>query len=69
MVEHNVGARPASASSEELRRQVELGWEDFDAGRVSDFDPEDIKKRGRDRRALIGAARPPTTRCQRPKRF
>lgn len=36
---------------EQLHRQVELGWKDVDAGRVTDFDAEDIKKRGRERRA------------------
>lgn len=35
----------------ELAREVELGWADFDAGRVSDFDPEAIKAAGRERLA------------------
>jgi antitoxin ParD1/3/4 len=33
----------------ELAREVELGWADFDAGRVSDFDAEAIKAAGRAR--------------------
>lgn len=28
---------------------VAVGWADLDAGRVSEFDPEDIKRRGRER--------------------
>ncbi len=35
----------------ELARDVELGWADLDAGRVSDFDPEAIKAAGRERLA------------------
>ncbi len=35
----------------DLAREVELGWADFDAGRVSDFDPEAIKAAGRERLA------------------
>jgi hypothetical protein len=40
----------------QLHRQVELGWKDLDAGRVLDFDSEDIKRRGRKRLALMSAA-------------
>jgi antitoxin ParD1/3/4 len=35
----------------DLAREVELGWADSDAGRVSDFDPEAIKAAGRERLA------------------
>ena len=35
----------------ELAREVELGWADFDASHVSDFDPEAIKAAGRERLA------------------
>lgn len=35
----------------ELAREVELGWADLDAGRLSDFDPEAIKTAGRERLA------------------
>ena len=35
----------------ELAREVELGWADFDAGRVIDFDPEAIRVAGRERLA------------------
>jgi antitoxin ParD1/3/4 len=35
----------------ELAREVELGWADLDAGRVSDFDPEAIKAAGCERLA------------------
>ena len=35
----------------ELAREVELGWANLDAGRVSDFDPEAIKAAGRERLA------------------
>lgn len=40
---------------EELARDVELGWRDFDAGRVTDFDPQAIKDAGRDRLARKNA--------------
>lgn len=39
----------------ELAREVELGWADFDAGRVNDFDPEAIKAAGRERLASKGS--------------
>lgn len=39
----------------ELAREVELGWADFDAGRVIDFDPEAIKAAGRERLARKGS--------------
>lgn len=35
----------------EQTREVELGWADLDAGRVSDFDPDAIKAAGRERLA------------------
>lgn len=35
----------------ELAREVELGWADLDAGRMSDFDPGAIKAAGRERLA------------------
>lgn len=34
---------------ESLRRDLEEGQRDLDAGRVSDFDPEAVKQRGRER--------------------
>jgi antitoxin ParD1/3/4 len=39
---------------ESLRRDVEAGWEDAEAGRISEFDPADIKRRGRERLARKG---------------
>lgn len=30
-----------------LRAEVEAGWQDVEAGRVKDFDPESVKQRGR----------------------
>jgi antitoxin ParD1/3/4 len=35
----------------QLAREVELGWADLEAGRVTDFDPEAIKAAGRERLA------------------
>jgi antitoxin ParD1/3/4 len=32
-----------------LRADVEAGWRDVEHGRLSDFDPEEIKRRGRER--------------------
>jgi hypothetical protein len=31
-----------------LRADVKTGWKDVQDGRVSDFDPEDVKRRGRE---------------------
>lgn len=30
-----------------LRAEVEAGWQDVEAGRVADFDPQGVKRRGR----------------------
>ena len=38
------------AELEALRAEIKLGMDDVEAGRVVDFDPEDIIKRGRARR-------------------
>jgi hypothetical protein len=35
----------------EMLKAAEIGWADYDGSRLSDFDPEDIKARGRDRLA------------------
>lgn len=37
------------SSLAKLRTDVEAGWKAVDEGRVSDFDPEDVKRRGRER--------------------
>lgn len=39
---------------EDLAREVELGWVDFDEGRVEEFDPDAIKAAGRRRLAQKG---------------
>jgi antitoxin ParD1/3/4 len=39
------------SSLAKLRKDVEAGWKAVDEGRVSDFDPEDVKRRGRERLA------------------
>ena len=39
------------SSLAKLRADVEAGWKAVDDGRVSDFDPEDVKRRGRERLA------------------
>lgn len=39
------------SSLAKLRTDVEAGWKAVDDGRVSDFDPEDVKRRGRERLA------------------
>jgi hypothetical protein len=47
----------AAGRSGDVRRYIEMleaartGWADYDAGRLSDFDPADIKARGRGRLA------------------
>lgn len=40
-----------------LRAEVEAGWQAVEQGRVSDFDPTDIKRRGRARLALRKSGR------------
>lgn len=37
------------SSLTKLRLSIEAGWKDVEAGRVSDFNPEDVKRRGRER--------------------
>ncbi len=32
-----------------LREDVNAGWKDIEEGKVSDFDPEEVKRRGRAR--------------------
>lgn len=39
------------SSLAKLRVDVEAGWKAVEEGRVSDFDPEDVKRRGRERLA------------------
>lgn len=39
------------SSLAKLRKDIEAGWKAVDEGRVSDFDPEDVKRRGRERLA------------------
>jgi antitoxin ParD1/3/4 len=34
-----------------LRADVNAGWKDIEEGKVSDFDPDDVKRRGRERLA------------------
>lgn len=36
------------SSLAKLRVDVEAGWKAVEEGRVSDFDPEDVKRRGRE---------------------
>lgn len=51
MIELNPHSHADLTPLELLHRQVELGWKDLDARLMTDFDAEDIKKRGRERRA------------------
>ena len=37
----------------------EAGWKDVEAGRVSDFNPQDVKRRGRERLSRTASAGPP----------
>lgn len=59
MVKLNMRSRTDLTPSEQLHRQVELGWKDLNAGRMTNFDIEGIKKRGRKRRALMTATQQP----------
>jgi antitoxin ParD1/3/4 len=40
-----------SSALAKLREDVNAGWKDVEEGRVSDFDPEDVKRRGREKLA------------------
>jgi antitoxin ParD1/3/4 len=40
-----------SSALAKLRADVNAGWKDVEEGRVSDFDPEDLKRRGREKLA------------------
>ena len=40
-----------------LRAEVEAGWKAVEEGRASDFSPEDVKRRGRERLARAKASR------------
>jgi hypothetical protein len=51
MAERNLRLCPDLTPLQQLHRQVEIGWKDLDAGRVLDSDANDIKQRGRERRA------------------
>jgi hypothetical protein len=55
----------SSCTVEQYQAHVELGWEDLDEGRLSDFDPADIKKRGRERLALTNGAQLAVAQRQR----
>ena len=56
MIDRDPPSYPELMFLEPLNRQVEIGWKDPDAGRVSDFDAEDIKKCGRDRPTMKSEA-------------
>ena len=45
------------SSLAKLRLSIEAGWKDVEAGRVSDFNPEDVKRRGRERLARTGSTK------------
>jgi hypothetical protein len=50
------GGLPADlACAERLRRELDRGTADIDAGRLVDWDPERIKREGRERLARIDA--------------
>jgi antitoxin ParD1/3/4 len=40
-----------------LRADVETGWQQVEEGKVSDFNPEAVKRRGREELARLGKAR------------
>ncbi|MBV8144191.1 MAG: type II toxin-antitoxin system ParD family antitoxin [Gammaproteobacteria bacterium] len=40
-----------------LRADVEAGWQQVEEGRVADFDPEAIKRRGREKLARLRKAK------------
>lgn len=56
MIDRDPPSCPEPMFLEPLHRQVEIGWRDLDAGRVSDFDAVDIKKCGRDRLTMKSEA-------------
>jgi hypothetical protein len=44
------------AAFEKLRADVEAGSQQLEDGRVTDFDPEAVKRRGREKLAVLRAA-------------
>lgn len=45
------------ATLTKLRTEVEAGWKAVEEGKVSDFNPEDVKRRGRKRLARVKGGR------------
>jgi hypothetical protein len=45
------------AALEKLRADIEAGWRQVEEGKVSDFDPEAVKRRGRERLARLRNAK------------
>jgi hypothetical protein len=43
-------------ATEKLRVDIEAGWQQVEEGRVSEFDPEAVKRRGREKLAALRAA-------------
>lgn len=41
---------------QKLRADVEAGWQQVEEGKVSEFDPEAVKRRGREKLAALRAA-------------
>jgi Arc/MetJ-type ribon-helix-helix transcriptional regulator len=41
---------------EKLRADIEAGWQQVEEGKVSEFDPEAVKRRGREKLANLRAA-------------
>jgi Arc/MetJ-type ribon-helix-helix transcriptional regulator len=41
---------------EKLRVDIEAGWQQVEEGKVSEFDPEAVKRRGREKLATLRAA-------------
>jgi hypothetical protein len=42
---------------EKLRADIETGWRQVEEGKVSDFDPEAVKRRGREKLARLRNAK------------
>jgi antitoxin ParD1/3/4 len=43
---------------EKFRADVEAGWQQVEEGKVKDFDPESVKRRGREKLAKMKNAKP-----------
>jgi antitoxin ParD1/3/4 len=57
--------RVRESALNKLRADVEAGWQQVEEGKVSDFDPEAVKRRGREKLTRLRNANGESSRVQR----